>query len=328
MKDCPTCSSGEEQKESLSNRWPQRRKLSVSLSKDAISSHRIHIHGPGCSSLAYGAFLELGPFRVQNDGKTLFKNPYAWNIAANVLFLESPAGVGFSYSNTTSDYKNNGDKLTAADNYAFLVNWLERFPKYKKRNFYISGESYAGHYVPQLAHNIIYHNKKTNKTISNLKGILIYNFDPCGEYYVIAYMNTPSVQKALHANVTKVFFNWQPCSDVTGNEDWKDSTSTIIPLLKEFLANGLRVWIFSGDTDGRVPVTSTQYSINAMKLPLNSSWRPWFYHREVGGYTQVYAKNLTFATVRGAGHQVPSYEPGRALALVKSFLTGKSLPES
>lgn len=36
--------------------------------------------GPGCSSLAYGAFLELGPFRVHSDGKTLFKNPYAWNL--------------------------------------------------------------------------------------------------------------------------------------------------------------------------------------------------------------------------------------------------------
>lgn len=367
--------------------------------------------GPGCSSLAYGAFLELGPFRPLSDGKTLFNNPFAWNRAANVLFLESPAGVGFSYSNTTSDYKHNGDTVTAADNYAFLVNWLERFPEYREKEFYIAGESYAGHYVPQLAHNIIYHNKKSKKTIINLKGIMIgnavindetdslgmydyfvshalisyelshqihkhcnfsagasisnactkateavtnsttpidiyniyaplcfdgnltakpkrasiYDFDPCGEYYVYAYMNNPAVQKALHANVTKVSFDWEPCSDVTGNE-WTDSPSTIIPLLKEFLANGLRVWIFSGDTDGRVPVTSSQYSIEAMKLGITSTWRPWFYEREVGGYTQGYAQNLTFATVRGAGHQVPSYQPGRALALVISFLTGKPLP--
>ena len=93
--------------------------------------------------------------------------------AANVLFLESPVGVGFSYSNTSSDYETNGDKKTAADNYLFLVNWLERFPEYKTRDFYIAGESYAGHYVPQLAHTILYHNKKANKTIINLKGILV-----------------------------------------------------------------------------------------------------------------------------------------------------------
>lgn len=93
--------------------------------------------------------------------------------AANVLFLESPAGVGFSYSNRTSDYDKSGDRRTAADNYVFLVNWLERFPEYKGREFYISGESYAGHYVPQLAHTILYHNKKAKKTIINLKGIIV-----------------------------------------------------------------------------------------------------------------------------------------------------------
>ena len=93
--------------------------------------------------------------------------------AANVLFLESPAGVGFSYSNTTSDYNTSGDSRTATDSYVFLANWLERFPEYKKRDFYISGESYAGHYVPQLAHTILQHNKKANKTLINLKGIIV-----------------------------------------------------------------------------------------------------------------------------------------------------------
>jgi serine carboxypeptidase-like clade 2 len=64
---------------------------------------------------------------------------------------ESPAGVGFSYSNTSSDYDKSGDQRTADDAFVFLINWLERFPEYKARAFYISGESYARHYVPQLA---------------------------------------------------------------------------------------------------------------------------------------------------------------------------------
>ena len=93
--------------------------------------------------------------------------------AANVLFLESPAGVGFSYSNTTSDFERGGDRKTASDNYVFLVNWLERFPEYKNRDFYISGESYAGHYVPQLAHIILRRNRKAKKTLVNLKGIIV-----------------------------------------------------------------------------------------------------------------------------------------------------------
>ncbi|KAM7480946.1 hypothetical protein LguiB_005529 [Lonicera macranthoides] len=166
--------------------------------------------GPGCSSLGAGAMMELGPFRVNKDNKTLSRNKYAWNngelvqyfivilhnfyqihltqhsppvkffdivplVDANIIFLESPAGVGFSYSNTTSDYKFSGDNRTAQDSYTFLINWLERFPEYKTRDFYITGESYAGHYVPQLAQTIVHNNKNTNQTVINLKGIAIGN---------------------------------------------------------------------------------------------------------------------------------------------------------
>ena len=59
--------------------------------------------GPGCSSIGGGFFSELGPFYPTPGGKALVANKYAWNRVANVLFIESPAFVGFSYSNTTSD---------------------------------------------------------------------------------------------------------------------------------------------------------------------------------------------------------------------------------
>jgi serine carboxypeptidase-like clade 2 len=70
----------------------------------------------------------------------------------------------------------------------------------------------------------------------------ILNFDPCSDYYVYAYLNRPDVQEAMHANVTKLTHDWEPCSDVLTT--WLDSPSTIIPLLHEFMANGLRVWVF------------------------------------------------------------------------------------
>lgn len=90
-----------------------------------------------------------------------------------MLFLESPAGVGYSYSNTSSDYATTGDILTAKDSYTFLLNWLKRFPEYKSRDFYITGESYAGHYIPQLAELILRSNKNTNHTVINLKGVAV-----------------------------------------------------------------------------------------------------------------------------------------------------------
>ncbi|CAN0863662.1 Serine carboxypeptidase-like 40 [Linum grandiflorum] len=128
--------------------------------------------GPGCSSLGYGAMTEQGPFRVASDGKTLNKNKYSWNRVVNLLFVESPAGVGFSYSNTSSDYTT-GDIKTAQDNFVFLYNWLQRFPEYKGQDFYIAGESYAGHYVPQLAQNIVLNRLKTPDNSINLKGIMV-----------------------------------------------------------------------------------------------------------------------------------------------------------
>ncbi|XP_065871948.1 serine carboxypeptidase-like 27 [Euphorbia lathyris] len=129
--------------------------------------------GPGCSSIAYGASEEIGPFRV--NGKTLYLNPYAWNKVANLLFLDSPAGVGFSYSNTSSDIYTVGDKRTANDAYIFLINWLKRFPQYKQRPFYIAGESYAGHYIPELSQIISRRNKRMNNPIINFQGFLLGN---------------------------------------------------------------------------------------------------------------------------------------------------------
>ncbi len=58
--------------------------------------------GPGCSSLL-GLFQENGPF-VIDDGETIIKpNPFPWNREANLLYIESPAGVGFSYSTSEQD---------------------------------------------------------------------------------------------------------------------------------------------------------------------------------------------------------------------------------
>ena len=82
---------------------------------------------------------------------------------ANVIFLESPAGVGFSYSNASSDYDHTGDNSTAIDAYTFIVNWHERFPQYKTRDLHLAGEIDAGHYVPQLAYAIMLNYKHTNQ---------------------------------------------------------------------------------------------------------------------------------------------------------------------
>ncbi|PHT49868.1 Serine carboxypeptidase-like 46 [Capsicum baccatum] len=127
--------------------------------------------GPGCSSLGVGAFSENGPFRPR--GQVLVKNEHSWNQEANMLYLESPIGVGFSYSANTSSYEAVNDEITARDNVVFLLRWFHKFPQYSKSNLFLTGESYAGHYVPQLAKLMVAYNKK--QQLFNLKGVALGN---------------------------------------------------------------------------------------------------------------------------------------------------------
>ncbi|XP_057769707.1 serine carboxypeptidase-like 25 [Salvia miltiorrhiza] len=382
--------------------------------------------GPGCSSVGYGASEEIGPFRISKTSSGLYLNKFSWNNLANLLFLETPAGVGFSYTNRSSDLFDTGDRRTAKDSLQFLVRWLDRFPRYKNREIYLSGESYAGHYVPQLAKQIVDYNANTNHKI-NLKGFMVGNavtdnhydnlgtvnywwshamisdktyrqlmstcdfqrqkesneceslyyyamdqefgnidqyniyappcsnnsdsasatrramrlphrplsglvgqlsgYDPCTEKYAEIYYNRADVQKALHANISgRIPYRWTACSE-TLNRNWNDSDASILPIYRQLIAAGLRIWVFSGDVDSVVPVTATRYSLAQLKLDTKIPWYPWYVKKQVGGWSEVY-KGVTFATVRGAGHEVPMFKPRAALQLFGSFLQGKPLPKS
>ena len=122
-----------------------------------------------------GMLMENGPFVFVTNTTTIKLNDFAWNKKANVLYLESPGGVGFSKS-----FRNNNftytDPTTTEDNYKALTDFFRKFPNLKKNDFYISGESYAGIYVPYLANEILEKNKLPNTEVKiNLKGILVGN---------------------------------------------------------------------------------------------------------------------------------------------------------
>ncbi|KAI3758977.1 hypothetical protein L6452_06550 [Arctium lappa] len=147
----------------------------------------------------------------------------------------------------------------------------------------------------------------------------VKDFDPCSDGYVSSYLNRAEVQEALHVRNT----SWTHC----GGVGWTDSPTTILPTINQLIGSGISVWIYSGDIDGRVPVTSSRYSVNRLKLPVETAWRPWYYNEEVGGYVVGY-KGVVLTTVRGAGHTVPSYQPERALVMISSFLQGELPPPS
>ncbi|XP_029945667.1 lysosomal protective protein [Salarias fasciatus] len=123
--------------------------------------------GPGCSSLD-GFLSENGPFHVRDDGATLYENPFSWNKIANVVYLESPAGVGYSYSDD-GEYSTN-DTEVAEDNYRALQNFFAKFPNFTQNEFYIFGESYGGIYAPTLSLQVA-----TGPAKINFKGFAVGN---------------------------------------------------------------------------------------------------------------------------------------------------------
>uniref|UniRef100_A0A1J3IKN4 Carboxypeptidase n=1 Tax=Noccaea caerulescens TaxID=107243 RepID=A0A1J3IKN4_NOCCA len=383
--------------------------------------------GPGCSSIGYGAASELGPFRVVENGTSLRFNQYSWVQEANMLFLESPVGVGYSYTNSSSDLDNLNDVFVAEDAYNFMVAWFGRYPQYKSRDFFIAGESYAGHYAPQLAEIIYDRNKvKPKDSFINLKGFIvgnpltddeydnrgileyawshavipdnlydtakrncdfkssnwsepcniamktvfqkyqeidIYNiyapkcttnissgasffgagdykspaikdwfkrvkwfegYDPCYSNYAEIYFNRVDVRSSLHAT-TRAVSRWKVCNDSI-LRTYQFTVSSMLPTYSKLIKAGLKIWVYSGDADGRVPVIGSRYCVEALGLSVKSEWRSWFHNHQVGGRITEYEGGLTFVTVRGAGHLVPLNKPEEALALFRSYLTGQELP--
>ncbi|KAJ3084500.1 hypothetical protein HDU99_000502 [Rhizoclosmatium hyalinum] len=133
--------------------------------------------GPGCSS-NLGLFMELGPCRVDPGGNSTSFNPYAWNSKANLLFLDQPVGVGFSYEKPG---KKVGDSETAATEVDIFFQLLFfNLPRYAKNPVHLFGESYAGHYIPAIGRKIFRENneapsKNPNRIHVNLASIGIGN---------------------------------------------------------------------------------------------------------------------------------------------------------
>ena len=83
----------------------------------------------------------------------LYLNPSRWSQVANVVYLESPAGVGFSYGDS-GDYDHD-EKGVRDDMYHFLTAFFAAHPEYATNDFFVFGESYGGHYAPNVAYRIL-----------------------------------------------------------------------------------------------------------------------------------------------------------------------------
>ena len=93
--------------------------------------HQIHTKGRSLVGEPYGP-------TICGSERQASLNEFAWSTVASVIYLDSPAGVGLSYSETHSDYVTN-DTYTAADADAFLRRFFRRFPEFLRNHLYIAG---------------------------------------------------------------------------------------------------------------------------------------------------------------------------------------------
>ncbi|TID12460.1 Carboxypeptidase cpdS [Venturia nashicola] len=101
--------------------------------------------GPGCSSLT-GLLQEHGPFLWQPGTIRPMRNQWSWNRVTNMIYIDQPVGSGFSQGKPTAL----GEYEVAEQFLGFWKKFIDTF-QIKGRKVYVTGESYAGMYVPYIA---------------------------------------------------------------------------------------------------------------------------------------------------------------------------------
>jgi hypothetical protein len=140
--------------------------------------------GPGTSSLL-GLFIENGPFQFIERGPqniTLIRREHSWHKApAYVLYVDQPVGTGFSFTTDDDLYPESNWEL-GIDFYYFLQHFFtlhadkfviknEKQQLYTK-NFFITGESHAGQYIPGIMDVILERNSEIQEHLHNEEGSL------------------------------------------------------------------------------------------------------------------------------------------------------------
>ncbi|KAH9471981.1 hypothetical protein Pst134EA_002609 [Puccinia striiformis f. sp. tritici] len=113
--------------------------------------------GPGCSS-AEGALMEIGPLTPNPNSKPgkpieLIESKISWSEYANLLFIDQPAGTGYSFVNIGDDVRELAE--AAEQVVVFMKNFYKVFPEFSKIDTYLAGESFAGQYIPYFAQAIL-----------------------------------------------------------------------------------------------------------------------------------------------------------------------------
>lgn len=178
--------------------------------------------GPGCSS-ELAVFFENGPWTI-NKNLSVSETKYGWDVHHHTIFVDQPINTGFSWSEDDRD-RCYDEKCVSDDMLDFLQEFYKAKPELQGNEFYVTGESYAGHYVPAVASRV-FHAAKSGEADPpiNLKGLAIGNglTDPAiqyGAYSDYALMNG-LIGQAMHDNLKLLYPACRIALEVCDGVDW------------------------------------------------------------------------------------------------------------
>lgn len=193
--------------------------------------------GPGATSL-YGLFTENGPIKVLNE--KFVRRKYNWALNHHIIYIDNPVGTGFSFTNDVKGYCT--DQVQVGEQlYSTVIQFLQLFPELQNNKFFVTGESYAGKYVPALAYTI--HKKNPDAKLKvNLKGIAIGNglSDPEHQMVYSKYLYQIGL---IDWNQEKVFSEYEAQTvKYIQQGQWEEAFNTFDDLLNGDLINGSSIF--------------------------------------------------------------------------------------
>eukprot|EP00253_Pinus_taeda_P035098 PITA_35098 len=229
--------------------------------------------GPGCTAFT-GFVYEIGPMSFDFKNTTgnlprLIPYPHSWTKVSNIIFLDSPVGTGFSYSNTSTDYLT-GDFKAASDIHTFLIQWFEAFPEFLSNPFYVGGDSYSGIIIPLVVNEIANENAAGIKYPTlNLKGYLIGNgkTDEAFDNTQVPFAHG----KGLISDELYQVLNGT------------NRPNILDPVCYTESLDSPRILTKSGDLDLVIPFIGTEAWVRSLNYTILDDWRSWWVDQQVAG---------------------------------------------
>ncbi|CAN3371952.1 hypothetical protein DIURU_002536 [Diutina rugosa] len=179
--------------------------------------------GPGCSSMD-GALLECGPFRI-DDSQSVTHNNGSWHRLMDMVYVDQPAGTGFSDVDGQSYAQNHFDIGTVF--IQFMLRYFELFPEARDHSIYFGGESYAGQYIPFVLKAILDYNRDHPDQPFNVKGAAIGNgwFSPNEQsLWYIPFYRKAGLLDETNPHLAELLQQHQKCQKIVDDIDrkWDD----------------------------------------------------------------------------------------------------------